>query len=91
LISTSGTCTFSNNQCFISLPVETVEALTIAIQSNDSIVAMGNSVRGRKKTDKTPSMVLGAPAITVIGNITYSFITTNPSVPATIMQLNVIA
>jgi hypothetical protein len=86
-----GPCTFSNNQCFIRLSTEAQQPFPVEIHSTDSIVAMGNSVRGPGKTDKSPSMVLDAPAITIIGNITYSFIKANPSVPAAMMQLNVVA
>jgi hypothetical protein len=97
-ISAAQSCTFSNNQCFLDDP-DGGFCLVVTIQSQLSIVAMGNLVKG--PVDKavpslsTPSMELIVPAgdippVTVIGNITSSGILVSPSgMPAAMAPLNI--
>jgi hypothetical protein len=99
LINASQSCIFSNNQCFLDDPAGTGHPLVVAIQSKQSIIAMGNMVEGPTEagTDNPPpSVTLTAgskkiPQVTAIGNITSSGITVQPGgMPAAMKPLNII-
>lgn len=93
-------CTFSNNQCYLDFPDP--QAFVVFVRSEESIIAMGNRVKGpnvksTKKLISPPSMALLAPtladpkipAVTVIGNITSMGIDVPPGMPAAMVPLNI--
>ena len=92
-------CTFSNNQCYLDFPNPL--ASVVSVISRESIIAMGNRVKGPNfsatKKSSPPSMSLQAPtlpgtntpAVTVIGNITSMGIDVPPSMPPAMVPLNV--
>lgn len=92
-------CTFSNNQCFLDDPDNESYDLVVLIDSQQSIIAMGNLVKGPLIDVAThippPSMELIVPAgdnppVTVIGNITSMGIVVSPSgMPSAMVPLNI--
>jgi hypothetical protein len=92
-------CTFSNNQCFLDDPDGGGFDLVVAVESQQSIIAIGNLVKGPVDNAVThvppPSMELIVPGkdnppVTVIGNITSMGIVVLPSgMPSVMVPLNV--
>jgi hypothetical protein len=101
-IAATQTCTFSNNQCFLDSPNNSGQSLVVAVFAEQSIVAMGNLVKGPTiqvaGAVPPPSMTLTVPGagdippVTVIGNITSMGINVLPSgMPAAMAPLNITA
>ena len=98
IFATQG-CTFSNNQCFLDDPNESGIDLVVAVESQQSIIAIGNLVKGPADNAVThvppPSMTLTVPGsdnppVTVIGNITTMGIVVLPSgMPSVMVPLNI--
>jgi hypothetical protein len=98
-IAATGSCIFSNNQCFLDDPKGNPQIIVVKLTAA-SIIAMGNRVTGPiplAATAFAQSMLLNITgpqplAATVIGNITSSKITVTPvDMPAAMAPLNVIA
>jgi Family of unknown function (DUF6519) len=91
-------CTFSNNQCYLDSP--DLLASVVSIESGESIIVMGNLVKGpnfsEDKNSSPRSMKLSGitalnntPVVTVIGNITSMGIDVPPAgMPAAMVPLN---